>query len=138
MALDRRSRKKLHNNVGALLRGDLPKDAAQREKIFTLADGVLQAEGTNAEVYSELVKTLTRNGFLLDKNLALYIKSQLTLNGIFRELDPALDSDAYVQGLARRQARRELPKRILLLPAVNYLGYRSMISNGDIFHEIIH
>ena len=120
------------------MRGDLPKDAAQREKIFTLADGVLQAEGTNAEVYSELVKTLTRNGFLLDKNLALYIKSQLTLNGIFRELDPALDSDAYVQGLARRQARRELPKRILLLPAVNYRGYRSMISNGDIFHEIIH
>ena len=138
MALDRRSRKKLHNNVGALLRGGLPKDAVERERIFTLADRVLQAEGTNAEVYSELVKTLARNGFLLDNNLVLYIKSQLTLNGIFRELDPALDSDAYLKGLARRQARRELPKRILLLPAINYRGYRSMISNGDIFYEITH
>lgn len=138
IALQRKSRKKIHSNVGGLLKEGLPIDEGARRKIFDLSDGVLDAEGTNAEVYSELVKTLATEGFLLDSNLALYIKSQLTLDGIFRELDPTLDSDAYMKKMASRQARREMPKRILLLPAISYRGYRSMISNGDLFYELIH
>lgn len=138
IALQRKSRKKLHSNVGGLLKEGLPSDEGSRRKIFDLSDDVLEAQGPNAEVYAELVKTLATEGFLLDSNVALYIKSQLTLDGIFRELDPTLDSDGYVKKMAGRQARREMPKRILLLPALSYRGYRSMISNGDIFYELIH
>jgi ubiquinone biosynthesis protein len=138
IALQRKSRKKLHSNVGGLLKEGLPSDEGSRTKIFDLSDCVLEAQGPNAAVYAELVKTLATEGFLLDSNVALYIKSQLTLDGIFRELDPTLDSDGYVKKMARRQARREMPKRILLLPALSYRGYRSMISNGDIFYELIH
>jgi hypothetical protein len=31
---------------------------------------------------------------------------------------------------------REFPKRLVLLPAWNYRGYRSMLSNGDVFRQL--
>ncbi|MEZ5356338.1 MAG: AarF/UbiB family protein [Bryobacteraceae bacterium] len=138
MALDHKSRKKIRSNVGGLLKDGLPRDAVRRADVFRLADEALQAKGTTAEVYAKLVEQLARHGFLLDGDFALFIKSQLTLDGIYRELDPTLDPDEYLKKMASRQVRRELPKRLLLFPALGYRGYRSMLSNGEVFFGAFH
>ena len=39
---------------------------------------------------------------------------------------------AYAQRKVSSQVKREIPKRLLLLPAWNYHGYKSMMSNEDV------
>ncbi len=136
LALRDKNRKKLRRHVGALLDGGLPEDDARRQRVFRLAEGVLGAPGSTYEVYSNLVAELARNGFVLDPEFTLYIKAQVTLNGIYRELDPSLRLDRYLESRVSRRVLREFPKRLLLLPAWNYRGYRSLLSNGDVFAYI--
>jgi len=138
LALQQKNRKKLHRNVGALLRNGLPRDPEKRQQVLALADKCLEAKGGTMQVYAGLVTELTTNGFVLDSNFALYIKSQATLDGIYRELDPELNSEKYLEKLTGRRVMKELPKRLLFLPAWNYRGYRSLLSNGDVFAQVFH
>jgi predicted unusual protein kinase regulating ubiquinone biosynthesis (AarF/ABC1/UbiB family) len=129
------SQRRLHENVGSLLRGGLPADPAERERVFALADQSLEKEGDLFEVYASLIEKLTRSGFVLDPTFSLFIKSQFTLAGIYRALDPDLNPDDYAEKLTRHRVMAELPKRLLLLPAWTYRGYRSLMSNGEVFSE---
>ncbi len=136
LALRRNSQKRLHRSVGALLRGGAPQDRAEQARLFKLADESLGEEGGIFEIYASLIERLTRAGFVLDPTFALFIKSQFTLSGIYRELDPDLDPDEYTEKLTRRRVMKEFPKRLLLLPAWNYRGYRSLMSNSEVFTEL--
>ncbi len=133
LALRDKNRKKLRRHVGALLDGGLPDDEVRRERVFALAEKALGASGSTYEVYSSLVAELAKNGFVLDPEFTLYIKAQVTLDGIYRELDPSLKLDRYLESRVSRRILQEFPKRLLLLPAWNYRGYRSLLSNGDVF-----
>lgn len=138
LALEHKSKKRLFNNVGALIRGGMPRDPRKQEEIKQLAGECLSAKGTMAEVYGKLIEELMMRGYALDPNLSLFIKSQLTLAGIFRELDPNLNPDKYLRGRVGKLVMKELPKRLFLLPAWNYRGYRSLLSNGDVFADLLH
>ncbi len=133
LALKDHNRRKLHRHVGALIAGGLPQDAGRRQRLFSLADQALKESGNSYEIYADLVATLAKNGFVLDPDFSLYIKAQVTLSGIYRELDPSLKLDRYLESRVGRRVLREFPKRLLLLPAWNYRGYRSLLSNGDVF-----
>jgi ubiquinone biosynthesis protein len=136
-ALKGKRKRKLHKNVGSLLRDGLPEDSEKREQIFALADQCLDKEGGTMVIYASLIEELAKAGFVLDTNLTLYIKSQATLAGIYRELDPNLKADKFIEGLASKQVMKEFPKRLLFLPAWNYRGYRSLMSNGDVFEQML-
>ena len=136
LALRANDRKRLYRHVGVLLDGGLPADPAQQARIRALADECLPAKGGVYETYGDLVVRLTKAGFVLDPNLSLFIKSQVTLMGIYRELDPSLNPDRYLETRARNRVLREFPKRLVLLPAWNYRGYRSLMSNGDVFEYV--
>ena len=47
------------------------------------------------------------------------------------ELDPSLDQDKIVRKKTAGPVMKEIPKRLAVLPAWKYRGYRSMLSNGD-------
>ncbi len=137
LALRSKNRKKLHKNVGALIRGGLPADPARRSQILELADGALEKEWTSSfQAYADLIADLTKAGFILDSNFSVFVKSQVTLTGIYRSLDPDLLIDDYLEQRTKKQVLRELPHRLLLFPAISYRGYRSMLSNGDVFRQI--
>ena len=129
--------KKLRKKVGALLRGGLPADPERRQKVFELASQCLDRKGRSTyEAYTDLIVDLTKAGFVLDPNFSIFIKSQVTLMGIFQGLDPTLDIDKYLEQRAKKQVAREMPKRALLFPALHYRGYRSMMSNWEVLKEL--
>lgn len=137
LALKHRNRKRLLKNVGALLRDGLPDDPQKREEIASLVDEMLAEAGKNTFVaYGNLIQKLLQSGYALDGSMTLFIKSQVTLAGIFRELDPKLVQDKFLEARVAGQVAREMPKRILLLPAWHYRGYRSLLTNGDVFSEV--
>ena len=137
LALRHRDRKRLLKNVGGLLRDGLPEDPRKREQIAGLIDEMLVegAEGTFS-AYSNLIQKHLQNGYALDGAMTLFIKSQVTLAGIFRALDPKLSQDKFLDARVKGQVARELPKRLLLLPAWRHRGYRSLLTNGDVFSEV--
>ncbi len=136
LALRERNRKKLHRHVGALIAGGLPEEESLRRQVFSLADECLEASGNTYEIYGSLIAALAKNGFVLDPDLTLYIKAQVTLSGTYRELDPSLRLDRRLESRVSRLVLREFPKRLVLLPAWNYRGYRSLLSNGDVLSHI--
>lgn len=78
---------------------------------------------------------------MLRFNIALFIKSQVTIAGILAGLDPALKQDDYVMQRASGFVRRELHKRLLYalwIPAWNSHSYRSMLSNEDVKDVLAH
>ncbi|MCP5119215.1 MAG: AarF/ABC1/UbiB kinase family protein [bacterium] len=139
LALRHKNRKRLLRNVGALLDSGLPEDPDRRQQVATLLDETLAAglDGTFA-TFGALIEKLVENGYALDANMSLFIKSQLTLAGIFRELDPTLDQDKFLAARTRAQVARELPKRLLLLPAWRHRGYRSLLTTGDVLSAFVH
>lgn len=139
LALSQGNRKKFMRNVGALLRDGIPEDPARQAGIERLL-GEVKATGVKGTfaTFGALLERLLAAGYGVDANMSLFIKSQLTLEGIFRELDPTLDQDRFLRSKTTRQVIREFPKRMLLLPAWNYRGYRSLLSNGDVVSDIVH
>ena len=85
---------------------------------------------------SKLLEELLKNGFVLDDEMALFIKSQVTIAGILTTLDPTLSQDKLVQKKASGLVKKEMPKRLLLFPAWTHRGYRSMLSNADVGSEV--
>ena len=90
-------------------------------------------KGGSFELFADLLEQLLKNGFPLDDEMSLFIKAQVTVAGILKTLDPTLSQDEMVKRKVKSLVMREFPKRVLLFPAWNYRGYRSMLSNGDVF-----
>ena len=78
---------------------------------------------------------LGKEGYVLRFNLALFIKSQVTIAGILAGLDPTLKQDDYLMKRSGSLVKKELPKRFLYtlwFPKWNSHSYGSMLSNEDV------
>jgi predicted unusual protein kinase regulating ubiquinone biosynthesis (AarF/ABC1/UbiB family) len=83
----------------------------------------------------ELLTELAREGFRIRYSAAIFIKSQLTIAGILKELDPDFDQDDYVMDRIEGQVFREIGPRLLRtvwFPSWNSHEYRSLLSNEDV------
>ncbi|MDA2927560.1 AarF/UbiB family protein [Acidobacteria bacterium AH-259-O06] len=129
--------KRLTNHMGALIEGDDWESPEKRERIRTIVEETLREKrkGHVFDILGELMKKTAREGYQIRFNIGLFIKSQITVNGILSELDPKLKQDKYLMNRISRQALKEMPKRLLYtvwFPAWNSHNYRSMLSNEDI------
>ena len=136
LAYSQKSQKRMVRNVGSLIKGGLPKDPQKLANIEEMVRRAMEVKGGTFEVYGALLEELFKAGYVLEPQFSLFIKSQLTIAGILRELDPTLNQSKLVRKKTNGLIMKEFPKRLVLLPAWNYRGYRSMLSNGDIFREI--
>jgi ubiquinone biosynthesis protein len=83
----------------------------------------------------ELLTELAREGYTVRYSAAIFIKSQLTIAGILKELDPDFDQDDYVMDRIEGQVYREIGPRLLKtvwFPAWNSHEYPSLLSNEDV------
>jgi ubiquinone biosynthesis protein len=129
--------KRLRNHVGVLVEGGLPSSQTERLRINALIESSLQNRGTQDSfaVLQSLITNLAQEGYKIPFDLALFIKSQLTIAGILSELDPELRQDDQVMGRLQNQVFKELPKRLLYALSIvgwNSHDYRSLLSNEDV------
>ena len=136
LAYGQKSKKRMVRNVGSLIKGGLPKDPQKLARIEEMVGRAMEVKGGIFEAYGALLEELFKAGYVLEPQFSLFIKSQLTTAGILRELDPTLNQSKLVRKKTTGLIMKEFPKRLVLLPAWNYRGYRSMLSNGDVFREI--
>jgi len=126
--------KRMVNNLAGVIEGDLPEDPGKRERLREIFEEVFAMENLKSdyEQIGRMLELMITEGYQLDSQFTLFIKSQLTIAGILAELDPEFDQVAYAQKKLTSQVKSEIPKRLLLLPAWNYHGYKSMMSNEDV------
>ncbi len=127
--------KRVRNNAGALLEGGLPTAPDDLQKIRLIVDKIVQNRRGIFNTLQDLILALANEGFQTRFNIALFIKSQITISGILKELDPDFDTDEHLLGRVNGLVWREFPKHLLYLvwfPAWNSHSYRSMLSNEDI------
>jgi ubiquinone biosynthesis protein len=126
--------KRLHKYAGVLLERGLPTDPEKVQRIDALiAETVKPKPGRGSfQALQELLLGLIEQGYATKFTLNLFIKSQITIAGELVELDPTLKQDDYITQQVTAMVKKELPKRLLMFPAWNYRGYRSLLSNGDI------
>jgi len=136
LAYGQKSKERMVRNVSSLVKGGLPKDPQKRARLEEMVGRAMVVKAGTFQVYGALLEELLKAGYVLDPEFSLFIKAQLTIAGILRELDPTLDQDKLVRKKTIGLVMKEIPKRLALLPAWKYRGYRSMLSNGDLFREI--
>jgi ubiquinone biosynthesis protein len=126
--------KRLHKYAGALLEHGLPAEPEKLQRIDALIAEIIKPKPGRGsfQALQELLFGFIEQGYATKFTLNLFIKSQITIAGILVELDPTLKQDDYLTEQVTAMVKKELPKRLLLLPAWNYRGYRSLLSNGDI------
>jgi len=134
LGLEFKHRKRMRRNVVALIEEPYPEEPAKRLRLDEIFEETFAMQGTRSayEQVGRLIELLLREGYKLDSQFALFIKAQLTIVGILAELDPDLDQRSYAEKKVRAQVKREIPKRLLLLPGWNYHGYKSLMSNEDV------
>jgi ubiquinone biosynthesis protein len=136
LAFGQKNKKRMVENIGSLIQGGLPKDPEKMARIEEIVGQAVKVKGSSYEVYNALLEELLKAGYVLDTQFSLFIKSQVTIAGVLRELDPTLNQDKLAKKNVSGLVRKECPKRLALLPAWNYRGYRSMLSNGDVFRQL--
>ncbi len=127
--------KRIENNVGALIEEWPPASDTEYDTIKEIVAEVVEQKSTIFPTLQNLIVGLATAGFQTRFNIALFIKSQITIAGILLELDPSFDQDNYMLDRATGLVWREFPKHLLntvWFPAWNSHNYRSMISNEDI------
>ena len=129
--------RRLRKHLGALVQGDLPTDRVKAERLNQMIKETLQqrSKRSNFDTLGDLILRLGKEGYVLRFNVALFIKSQVTIAGILAGLDPALKQDDYLMERAAGLVKRELPKRFLYtlwFPKWNSHSYDSMLSNEDV------
>ena len=130
-------RKKLQGNIGVLIEGGLPDSEPEREKIDQIIqDAQNSFSGQGSFVLLEAISAeLAKQGYKVPFNLALFVKSQLTISGILHELDPELKQDQLVMQQLSGQVMKECPRRFLYTLSVvkwNSRDFDSLLSNGDV------
>jgi len=131
-----RDSKRLANNLNSLVEwgpGGAPSESVRR----ALSEEVLeQSRGRRAfELLYDLVGRLAKQGYALRFHTVVFIKAQLTIYGILKELDPEFEQDAHLMGRLSGRVWREIPARLgrtLWFPAWNSHDYRSLLSNEDV------
>ena len=136
LAYSQKNKKRMVENIGSLIQGGLPKDPEKMARIEEIVGRAMKVKGGSYEVYNALLGELFKAGYVLDTQFSLFIKSQVTIAGVLRELDPTLNQDGLVKKNISGLVRKECPKRLALLLAWNYRGYQSMLSNGDVFRQL--
>jgi ubiquinone biosynthesis protein len=131
-----RDSKRLADNLHSLVEWG-PKGAPDQKTRRALAERVLkQGRGRKAfELLNDLAGELAREGYALRFHGVVFVKAQLTLYGILKELDPDFKQDAHLMKRVSGQVWRELPARLgrtLWFPAWNSHDYRSLLSNEDV------
>ncbi len=127
--------KRVRNNAGALLEGGLPTAPEDLAAIRSIVDEIVRDRQGIFDTLQNLILELASKGFQTRFNIALFIKSQITISGILKELDPDFDPDEHLLDRVNGLVWREFPKHLLYLvwfPAWNSHSYRSMMSNEDI------
>src|SRR4029434_5374023 len=84
----------------------------------------------NFDALEELLYGLIEQGYATKFTLTLFIKAQVTIAGELVELDPTLKQDDLLEQQVTALVKKELPERLLMLPAWNYRGYRSLLSKA--------
>jgi hypothetical protein len=120
-----------------LIQGDLPTDPVKAARLDKATKETLEqrSKRSNFDTLGDLIFRLTKEGYVLRFNLALFIKSQVTIAGILAGLDPALKQDDYLMKRSGSLVKKELPKRFLYtlwFPKWNSHSYGSMLSNEDV------
>jgi len=132
--------KRLGNHAEVLVERDPSSTAPaaeDRARIRQSAAALLE-EGGSQEMFGlldELLTELAKEGFRIRYAATIFIKAQLTIAGILKELDPDFDQDDYVMDRIQGQVFRELGPRLLRtvwFPSWNSHEYRSLLSNEDV------
>ncbi len=126
--------KRLANHSRVLVEGASEDDAA---KMRETAARVVEGNGASEmfTLLDELLTELASEGYKIRYSAAIFIKSQLTISGILKELDPDFSQDDYVLDRIEGQVWREVGPRLLRtvwFPAWNSHEYRSLLSNEDV------
>ena len=127
--------KRIENNVGVLIEEWPPASAAEYDTIREIVGEVVRQKSTIFPTLQNLIVRLATAGFQTRFNIALFIKSQITIAGMLLELDPEFDQDDYMLDRATGLVWKEFPRHLLNVvwfPAWNSHNYRSMLSNEDI------
>jgi ubiquinone biosynthesis protein len=131
--------KRLANHAEVLVEPDssAPLDAEDRTRLRESAAEVVKGSGSQEmfALLDELLTELAREGFRIRYSAAIFIKSQLTIAGILKELDPDFDQDDYVMDRIQGQVLREIGPRLLRtvwFPSWNSHEYRTLLSNEDV------
>jgi ubiquinone biosynthesis protein len=91
--------------------------------------------GATFALLDQLLTELARAGYRIRYEAALFIKSQITIYGILKELDPDFEQDRYVMSRIQGQVVRELGPRLLRtvwFPDWDSDDYESLLSNDDV------
>jgi ubiquinone biosynthesis protein len=131
--------KRLANHAGVLVEHDssAPLDAEDRKRLTESAAAVVEGSGSQEmfALLDELLTELARVGFRIRYSATIFIKSQLTIAGILKDLDSDFDQDDYVMDRIQGQVLRELGPRLLRtvwFPSWNSHDYRTLLSNEDV------
>jgi ubiquinone biosynthesis protein len=134
-----RDEKRLSNHAEVLVEIDSPAspDTEKSARLKQSAAAVVEGSGSQEmfALLDELLTELAREGFRIRYSAAIFIKSQLTIAGILRELDPDFDQDDYVMDRVQGQVFREIGPRLLRtvwFPSWNSHEYRTLLSNEDV------
>jgi ubiquinone biosynthesis protein len=131
-----RDSKRLGNNVGVLVDFQ-PKDEEERKRMRERVAKMVSesdAHGSFA-LLDELITALAKDGYKVRYQAAIFIKSQVTISGMLKDLDPEFQQDDYVMGRITGQVFHETGPRLLRtlwFPAWNSHDYQSLISNEDV------
>ena len=104
--------KRIRNNAGAMLEEGLPEEPEDLEKVRRIVADILQHRSETFPTLQNLILGLAREGFQTRFNIALFIKSQLTIAGILQELDPEFGQDAHFMGRTRGLALARVPETL--------------------------
>ncbi len=131
--------KRLANHARVLVEGGAtgPLDERESERMRESVTALVAKSGSQETfaLLNELLVELAQEGYALRYSAAMFIKSQLTISGILKELDPDFDQDDHVMDRIQGQVFKEFGPRLLRtvwFPEWNSHGYRSLLSNEDV------
>jgi ubiquinone biosynthesis protein len=127
--------KRLANHASVLV--DTAPGPADAATMRESAAAVVEGNGSDEmfTLLDELLTELASRGYKIRYSAAIFIKSQLTIAGILKELDPEFDQDDYVLDRIEGQVWKEFGPRLLRtvwFPAWNSHEYKSLLSNEDV------
>jgi ubiquinone biosynthesis protein len=128
--------KRLGDNVDVILDWE-PRSTKERQEMRERVEKIC-SENAGAGWFPALNQVITRlaaDGYSIRYEAAIFIKSQITIAGILKELDPTFEQDEYLMARVSGQVLKEFPTRLLrtvYFPAWNSHDYRSMLSNEDV------
>jgi ubiquinone biosynthesis protein len=128
---------RLFQNSDVLVAQDTSQTEADLERRRKGIAAVVEGGQTGSmfALLDQLLTELARAGCRIRYEAALFIKSQITIYGILKELDPGFEQDRYVMSRIQGQVFREIGPRLLRtvwFPDWDSDDYRSLLSNDDV------